>query len=243
MQAMMQRLMSDPAYQARFEKMSKAEQEAELQKYMGNPQAPPPPVGETAAERQARKGVVETQAAVARQKELAALLQRVGEIDVEVNNKDKEILATPGGYDAIGKDIGDKIAKLPIIGYGEAGGYVDPAKEQALRRERVTRERTRAAWELQQRTSLYTQRKAKYKEVAAAYATWLRQNLGTVDSNQTAQLLDDSTMEVAVRCEEELITAAETLGKYSADITSLAAIYENSYQKTMSEPLAKSLAK
>ena len=49
MQAMMQRLMSDPAYQARFEKMSKAEQEAELQKYMGNAEAPPPPVGETAA--------------------------------------------------------------------------------------------------------------------------------------------------------------------------------------------------
>ena len=243
MQAMTQRLMSDPAYQARFEKMSKAEQEAELQKYMGNAQAPPPPVGETAAERQAKKGVAETKAAVAKTEELAALMKRLGEIDLEFNNKDKAVLATPGGYDAIGKDIGDRMAKLPIIGVGEAGPYSDPAKAQALRREGVTRERARATWELQQRTPLYAQRKAKYKEVATAYATWIRQNVGTVNSNQTAQLLDDSLMESAVKCEEDLIKAAETLGKYSSDITSQAAIYEQSYQKTMSEPMPKSLTK
>ena len=244
MQALTQRLMSDPAYQARFEKMSKKEQEAELQKYMGNAQAPPPPVGETAAERQAKKGVAETKAAVAKHEELAALMQRVGEIDVEFNKKDKALLATPGGYDAIGKDIRDRIAKLPIIGSSDAfGPYSDPAKVQALQRELVTRERDRATWELQQRTVLYAQRKAKYKEVATAYGTWLKQNMGTVNSNQTAQLLDDASMETAVRCEEELIKAAETLGKYSADITSLAAVYESSYQKTMSEPLEKSLTK
>ena len=120
-------------------------------------------------------------------------MQRVGEIDLEFNNKDKAILATPGGYDEIGKDIGARMAKLPIIGVGEAGPYSDPAKVQALRRERVTRERARATWELQQRTPLYAQRKAKYKEVATAYVTWIRQNVGTVNSNQTAQLLDDST--------------------------------------------------
>jgi hypothetical protein len=243
MQAMMQRLMSDPAYQARFEKMSKAEQEAELQKYMGNAQAPPPPVGETAAERQAKKGVAETKAAVAKTEELAALMKRVGEIDLEFNNKDKTVLATPGGYDTIRNDIGARMAKLPIIGVGEAGPYSDPAKVQALRREGATLERARATWELQQRTPLYAQRKAKYKEVATAYVTWIRQNVGTVNSNQTAQLLDDNLMEIALRCEEDLIKAAETLGKYSADITSQAAIYENSYQKTMSEPMPKSLTK
>jgi len=243
MQAMMQRLMSDPAYQARFEKMSKAEQEAELQKYMGNAQAPPPPVGETAAERQAKKGVAETKAAVAKTEELAALMRRVGEIDLEFDNKDKTVLATPGGYNEISKDIGARIAKLPIIGTGEAGPYSDPAKVQALRREGVTRQRARATWELQQRTPLYAQRKAKYKEVATAYVTWLRQNVGTVNSNQTAQLIDDNLMEIAVSCEEDLIKAAETLGKYSAAITGQAAIYENSYQKTMSEPMPKSLTK
>ncbi len=242
MQAMMQRLLSDPAYQARFEKMSKAEQEAELQKYMGTAQAPPPPVGETAAERQAKKGVVETKAAMARQKELSAIMQRLGEIDMEISNKDKAILATPGGYDEINKDVRARMAKVPMITGGEVT-FPDPAKMQPLQRELVTRERARATWELQQRTSLYAERKAKYKEVATAYVTWLRQNVGTVNSNQTAQLLDDGTMEIAVMCEDELIKAAENLGKYSSEITYLAAVYESSYQKTMSEPLVKSLSK
>src|SRR5207344_1718538 len=103
----------------------------------------------------------------------------------EIDNKDKAILATPGGYETIDKDIGDRMAKLPIIGVGEAGPYSDPAKVQALRREGVTLERARATWELQQRASLYAQRKAKYKEVATAYETWIRQNLGTVNSSQT----------------------------------------------------------
>ena len=49
--------------------------------------------------------------------------------------------------------------KLPVIGHGEAGNIVDPIKLQALERERVTRDRTRATWELQQRATLYTQRK------------------------------------------------------------------------------------
>ena len=84
---------------------------------------------------------------------------------------------------------------------------------------------------------------SKFLEVATAYVTCLRQNVGTVNSNQTAQLIDDNLMEIAVNCEEDLIKAAETLGKYSAAITGQAAIYENSYQKTMSEPMPKSLTK
>ena len=51
--------MNDPAYQERFEKMSKKEQEAELQKYMGNAHAPAPPTGETAAERESRRLICE----------------------------------------------------------------------------------------------------------------------------------------------------------------------------------------
>jgi hypothetical protein len=240
MQAMMQRLMSDPAYQARFEKMSKAEQEAELQKYMGNANVPAPPTGETAAERNARHATAESAAVVARQKELGALMQQLGEIDVEFKNKDKVILATPGGYDEIRKEIHDRIEKLPIIGYNEAGAYVDPVKFQALQREGATRARARATWELQQRTLLYNQTKSRYKEVASAYSTWVRNSLGGV-SSQNAQLLDDATVIMAVKCEEELIKAAENLGKHSADATSLAAGTEKSYVQTMSEPLAKPL--
>ncbi len=237
MQAMMQRMMNDPAYQERFEKMSKKEQEAELQKYMGK--APPPPVGETAAERQAKQATKETTAVLAKQNELSDIIQRVRAGDAEFAKKDQAILATPGGHDQIAKEIGARIQKLPVVATGEAGDMVDPVKLQALQREQATRDRTRAAWELQQRTALYAQRKAQYKEVAAAYEAWFKQNLGPINS-QTAQLLDDATVEMAVHCEEELIGLSESLAKYTERATTDAAQYEQAYQKKMSEPAAHS---
>lgn len=237
MQAMMERMMNDPAYQERFEKMSKKEQEAELQKYMGNAQAPPP-VGETAAERQAKQAVKETGTVLAKQNELGDIMRRMSAGDAEFAKKEQAILAAPGGYDQIAKDIGARIQKLPVVGTGEAGDFVDPVKLQALQREQATRDRARAAWELQQRAPLYAQRKAQYKEVAAAYAAWVKQNLGPV-TTQTAQLLDDATVELAVHCEEELIGLTESLAKYTERTTTDAAQYEQAYQKKMSEPLAK----
>jgi hypothetical protein len=234
MQAMMERMMNDPAYQERFEKMSKKEQEAELQKYMGNAHAPAPPSGETDAERQAKQATKETVAVVAGQNELGNIMQRVRAGDAEFDNKDKAILDAPGGHDQITKEIGARIQKLPVIGHGEAGDIVDPVKLQALQREQATRDRTRAGWELQQRAALYAQRKSQYKEVAANYTAWLKKNLGPV-SNQTAQLLDDSTVEMAVDCEEQLIGLSEDLAKYTAEATRYAAQYEWSYQKKMSD--------
>ena len=235
MQALMQRMMSDPAYQERFEKMSKAEQEAELRKYMGP--TPPAPTGKTAAERKAEQATSETAAVVAGQNELGAILQRMRAGDAEFATKDKAILASPGGHDQIAKDINAKIAKLPVIGTGEAGDYADPAKVQALQREQAIRDRTRATWELQQRTALFAQRKAQFKQVATDYAGWVKKNLGLV-TNETAQLLDDSKVEMALDCEEQMIGLSEDLAKYTAESTRQAAYYEWAYQKKMSEPAA-----
>src|SRR5439155_25907489 len=77
MQAMMQRMMNDPAYQERFEKMTKQEQEAEVRKYMGNAQAPAPPTEETAAERRAKQATKEGTAVLAKQNELSNIIQRM----------------------------------------------------------------------------------------------------------------------------------------------------------------------
>ena len=97
MQAMMQRMMNDPAYQERFDKMTKQEQEAEMRKYMGNEHAPAPPTGETAAERRAKRATDETAAVIARQKELSDIKQRIYGIDPVFAKKDQAILATPWG--------------------------------------------------------------------------------------------------------------------------------------------------
>jgi len=171
---------------------------------------------------------------MAGQNELGNIMQRMRAGDAEFANKDKAILAAPGGHDQIAKEIGARIQKLPVVGTGEAGDIVDPIKLQALQREQATRDRTRAAWELQQRAALYAQRKAQYKDVAANYTAWLKKNLGPVNS-QTAQALDDATVEMAVQCEEQLIGLSEDLATYTADATRYAAQHEWAYQKKMSE--------
>ena len=242
MQALTERMLNDPAYQERFEKMTKQEQEAEIRKYMGNAQAPAPPAGETTAERRAQQATKETTAVLAKQKELSGIMQRMSEIDGEFAKKDQAIMATPGGHDQIAKEIGARVEKLPVVEMGESGPQPDPVRLQALQREQATRDRTRATWELQQRAALYAQRKAQYKGVAAAYAAWLKQNLGPV-TNQTAQLLDDATVEIAVSCEEELIGASEKLAQYTTEATRYAAQHEWWYQKKMSEPAARAASK
>jgi hypothetical protein len=234
MQAMTERLLKDPAYQERFEKMSKKEQEAELQKYMGNANAPVPPAGETAAERRAKQAVNETGAVLAKQNEVAAILQRIQGIDAEFVKKDKAIATGAGSHEQIAQQTRARIAKIPMVEMGEAGPMPDPAKLKAALREQATLDRNRAALELQQRTALYAERKAKYKEVAASYAAWLKQNAGPVN-DATAKLLNDATADTALRCEEELINLAENLRKYNEETTRDAAQYEQGYQKRISE--------
>jgi hypothetical protein len=242
MQAMMQRMMNDPEYQARFEKMSKAEQEAELKKYMGNAQAPKPPKGETAAERRARQTTTEATSVMAQQDELSAIMRRLEGVDQEFEKKDAAILATPGNHKQISEEVSAKIAKLPVIGTGEAGDYVDPVKVQAFQRELATRDRARSTWELQQRSALYAQRKAKYKEVAAAYTAWYKRSFTPV-SSETTHILDDTTAEIALKFEQSLIDLSEKLAQYSTEATRDAANYEQWYQKKMSEPPARPIAK
>ncbi len=237
-QAMMQRMMNDPAYQARFEKMSKAEQEAEMRKMMGNTMAPAPPSGPTAAERQAKQATTETASVVARQQELGAIFQRLSEIDAEFAKRNGAIAAAPGGHNQIREDVNAKLARVPMIKGGEAGDIREPIQEQSVIREHATRDRERATAELQQQAALFNQRKARYKEVATAYSNWLRGSGGV--NTQTAQLLDDASVQIAVRMEEQLIQVSESLGKYSSGATSNAAQYEQAYQVRMSEPLVKS---
>jgi hypothetical protein len=234
MQAMTERLLKDPAYQERFEKMSKKEQEAELQKYMGNANAPTPPAGETAAERRAKHAVNETGAVLAKQNDVAAILQRIQGIDAEFAKKDQAIATGAGSHEQIAHQTRARIAKIPMVEMGEAGPMPDPAKLKAALREQATLDRNRAALELQQRTALYAERKAKYKEVAASYAAWLKQYRGPI-SDATAKLLNDATADTALSCEEELINLAENLRKYNEETTRDAAQYEQGYQKRISE--------
>jgi hypothetical protein len=114
------------------------------------------------------------------------------------------------------------------------GATHDPAKVKQLMRERAALDRARAAAELQQRTALYSERRTKYKELAASYAAWLKQGAGP-NSNITTSLMNNSAADTALHCEEELIGLAENLRKYHEQTTRDAAMYEQQYQKNLKE--------
>lgn len=231
MQAMMQRVMSDPEYRARFTKMSEAEKEAEMRKNMGEVRAPT--AEDRAHAQQSRQTGNEVATTMAIREELNRMVQRLGEIDAEFAQKDQVVATAPGSHEQIASEINAKIAKVPIVELGEYGHDRDPVQVQALLREQATRDRTRAAWELGQRNGLFAQRKARYKEVATAYDVWLKQNLGRINTSLADPLRGTNTELAVAGYEDGLIGLSEDLAKYSEDATKNAASYEKRYQQAL----------
>jgi hypothetical protein len=232
MQAMMQKVMTDPAYRARFMQMSEAEKEAELRKNMG-PVAPQS-VEDHQKGQQELKAADEIRNSQAIQQDLQKMTQRIQSIETEFAKKDQAISDAPGNHAQIGRDIGAKIAKVPVVELGEYGHDKDPAQMQALYREQATRDRERAAAELTQRAALYEQKKSQYKEVVSAYQEWLKQNQGRINPSMN-DLLKGTNTELAVAgFEQGLIGLAEDLAKYSKHATQDAAGYEQNYQEKIS---------
>ena len=233
-QAIMQRYMNDPEYRERFEKMTPEQQEGEMRKAMG----PGATVAQhtAAEEKRAMQAPNEMAVRAARQKEIAALLEKLLRIDSEFEKKDKAIASSPGNHDQIAADTKANIAKLPIVHIPGEASYdgPDPAKLKVVLREQAALDRTRAAADLQQRTALFAERKAKYKELAASYADWLKQAPGAA-RNSSASLVNDTSTDLALECEQEFIKRAESLRKYHEGTTKDAAYYEQLYQKKLTE--------
>ena len=229
MQAMMRRVMNDPEYRARFQKLSEQEQEAELRKNLGTVAAPTPEQHQKAqAELAAGK---ETATAMAIRNELTQMSQRIGEIDLEFSKKDQAISTAKGSHEDISLEIGAKIARVPVVELGEYGHDRDPAQMMALELEQATRDRERAAVELGQRVALYVQRKLQYKEAVSAYDAWLNQNRGRINTSVADPLSGNNAELSVIGYEDGLIGLAENLAKYSEEATRDAARFENAYQE------------
>ena len=100
MTAMYQKIVSDPAYAARFEKMSEKEKEAELRKYMANDK----PQIQTAAQVEEHRRKTEQQtlqankvrAAMEFQQQIAAFSAKVSEIQATYIRQRNDRLTAPG---------------------------------------------------------------------------------------------------------------------------------------------------
>jgi hypothetical protein len=228
MQAMMQKVMSDPAYRARLMQMNPREQEAEVRRNMGDI-APQTAEQHQNAQQQVRAGN-ETATAMAVRNEISQMQQRFAAIDADFARRDLAITNSPGNHQQIADEIGAKMANVPIVALGEYGHDRDPEQMMRLTRERVVRDRERADVELLERTQLYQQRKAQYAKLIAEYQTWLKQNLGRINTSSFDALLSNNPELVVIGCEDALISMMEDLAKYSKDVTLDASRYERDYQ-------------
>lgn len=228
MQALMQKMMNDPEYRARFQKMSQQEKEAEVRKFTGI--APPPASAPVDQSSQGPPADNELATSMAVRNDLQKMLAKSGEIDAEFAKKDAAIAATKGGHKEIEVETRAKIKQLPFVSRGEAGQWPDPQKEAALHDEQFNRHRERANWELQQRSGLYNERKIRYKELATEYQSWLKQNLGRINTSMATPLSGTNTELEVAGYEDKLVALSEDLATYSKKATEDAALYEKLYQ-------------
>jgi hypothetical protein len=235
MQAMMQRVMSDPEYRARFQKMSEAEKEAELRRNMGAVVASTPEQHQKAQQQLAAGR--ETADTIAVRNELTQMSQRMADVENEFARKDQAISQGKGSHEEIAGEIAAREAIVPVVELGEYGHDRDPQQMMALEFEHATRDRDRSALELGQRNALFAQRKAQYQQLVAAYQVWLKQNLGRINTSMSDPLNNRNTELAVIAYEDGLVMLADNLAKYSDQVTRDAARYENTFQERKSGQL------
>lgn len=233
MTALYQKMMSDPAYAKRFEKMSEQERMAELQKYMaGDPVvANTPERIQQTNERMARRNKV-TDAMEINEK-LTEMHQQIYAVANAHAEGLRAIDSQPGNHTEINEDFNAKYNALPEIIAGEAGRQKDPELEKKLRTETAIRHRERAAANLKQYTVLLEELKAQYKQIAVSYMEFIAANAQRVNCDP-AGLYDGTNTELSLaNFESSLIGLGLALIKESRDHTRSLASYEQHYQEVM----------
>ena len=137
-----QKYQSDPAFAARFNKMSQAEKEAEMKKFMAENHAKNP-VAFDAAQHEAQKNEINRNKNNAQAKvEFDLLMKRtsdrlkaVSDRQISIGNKIEEIILAM--KENVNAKFGPLYAAVPIVELGEAGHDKDPQKMMELRIQEV----------------------------------------------------------------------------------------------------------
>ncbi|MCB0548357.1 MAG: hypothetical protein KDD19_12310 [Phaeodactylibacter sp.] len=233
MTALYQKMMSDPAYAKRFEKMNEQERMAELQKYMAND----PTVSNTPERTQKMRQEMQR-----RDKAADAMLinEKITELTHQIYTAAEEygkalqaIERQPGNHMDIIADFNRKYDALPEIIAGEAGRVKDPGLEKKLRIETATLHRELAAAELEQQIILLGELKTQYKKIAADYMQFITSNGHRVNGDP-AGLYDGTNTELNLaNFESSLLGLALEAIKQSRGLTASLAAWEKNYQEVM----------
>lgn len=233
MTALYQKMMSDPAYARRFEKMSEQERMAELQKYMANDPvvANTPERAQQAKQQMAHRDKV-TDAMEINQKvtemtqEIFAVVNAFGERLQAIDNQ-------PGNHAEIEADFNRKYNALPEIIAGEAGRQKDPELDRKLRIETAARHREFAAASLRQYLPLLGELKAQYVRIADSYMQFIAANIRRVN-NDPAGLYDGTNTELTLaNFESSLLGSGLDIIRQARQLTRNTATWEQNYQEVM----------
>lgn len=236
MAALYQKMLSDPAYRERFEKMNDQEKAMELQKYMGpassNNTAPMAP-HQMAKRQQSLQSRDKVRDAMEVNEKITAVYQQLQDAAAAFGRAMDEWNATPVSHEEIEAEFNQKYNALPEIVAGEAGRQKDPEQFRLLKLRTAEAHRERAANGLKHHTALYGELKQQYKLAVSDYLDYMSGNSHKVNGD-VAGLYDGTNTELAViDFEISLLGLAEGLAKWSEELTQEAASWEKYYQETL----------
>lgn len=234
MTALYQKVVSDPAYAARFEKMSDKEKEAELRKYMAGDQVQAKTPQQMAQAQQARDQQSKASNDVANALEinqfLTDLQTKLMQTQDALAQEFAAVETAANGHDAIESEFASKLKAIPVVELGEYGRDHDPAKVKVLKMETVTKHRNQAITELKQNQVLLNKLKNYYKQVISEYSTYIQKNADKINGDPAA-LYNGTNTELAVaNFEMSLLSLATDIAQRSQHITSDLAHWEAEYQ-------------
>jgi hypothetical protein len=236
MQAMMQKVMTDPAYRARYEKMSQQEKEAELRRFMASDGVSAPKTTEQIQDEQSQarprlQAANEAAATFAIRQDLQEMMQQRNALDTAFSARDTEITTAKGSHREINEDAAGKLAKIPMVNDSIMGRVHDLQLTATLNKDTAAKHRDRAIWELQQRNALVADQRLKLKDLASSYQHWLKTNQDRINGSTAQEDLlrgANTGIEVA-QYEVSFIDAAYDLAKYSEAGNKDAANYQELY--------------
>ena len=216
-QAVMQKVMNDPAYRASYNKMTQAQKQQEFSNCQSS-------VPDQTKNKQLQQSSDQFQSQMKTSanssQELAKIAQELQTIQDNSKKRALEIQNSPGTHQQIKADADTKIRALPLVNMGELGMVHDPEAAKQIRKEQLLLDRNRAGWELNESSSNYSLTKSKIMGVVSEYQMWIKKYGGApMAEKQGAQF------------ESDLIDAANGLVGYTSSTTGEVASWERIYRQ------------
>jgi hypothetical protein len=238
MTALYQKIVSDPEYAARFNKMSEKEKEAELRKYMANDQVKAKTPAQMQQEQQRREQQMAEADKVRNAMEIRQALtdfhNKLSEVRVKFSTMVEEINQSPGNHADIAKVHGEKYEKIPEVELGEYGHDKDPEQVKRLEIETYTNHRAQAVKNLRQYAPLLEELRNQYRAIVSEYLLFLGENRDKINTDVTDYLNSTYTEQEVATFEAGLLGLAADLTETSKQLTKEIAGWEQQYRQKLS---------